>query len=170
MRFTDALLAFPGIILALAFIAIFPPHILNVMVAIGIVQIPRFTRLVRAEVLSLKSREFVQAERALGASTYRILRHAILPNVLAVVSVQIGLTFALSVLVEASLSFLGLGIQPPTPSWGGMLSRARSFTSQNVWYSIASGGAIFATVLSINLAGDAVATATDPRTTITQTT
>ena len=169
MRLTDALLAFPGIILALAVVAIFPPSIINVMIAIGIVQIPRFTRLVRAEVLSLKTREFVQAERALGATTYRILRHAILPNVLGVVSIQIGLTFATAVLIEASLSFLGLGVQPPTPSWGGMLSRARLFLSRNAIYSIASGGAIFATVLSVSLVGDAVAGATDPRTITTTT-
>ena len=169
MRLTDALLAFPGIILALAFVSILGPSVINTMIAIGIVQMPRFTRLVRAEVLSLKTREFVQAERALGASIYRILRHAILPNVLGVVSVQIGLTFATAVLTEASLSFLGLGVQPPTPSWGGMLSRARGFLSRNAIYSIASGGAIFATVLSISMVGDSVASATDPRTT-TQTT
>ena len=169
MRFTDALLAFPGIILALAFVSILGPSIINTMIAIGIVQMPRFTRLVRAEVLSLKTREFVQAERALGASIYRILRHAILPNVLGVVSVQIGLTFATAVLTEASLSFLGLGVQPPTPSWGGMLSKARGFLSRNAIYSIVSGGAIFATVLSVSMVGDSVAHATDPRTT-TQTT
>lgn len=163
MRLTDALLAFPGIILAMAAVAVLGPDLYNTMLAIGIVQIPRLTRLVRADVLKLKEREFVQACQAQGASDWHILRHAILPNVLGVVTVQLGLTFALAILTEAALSFIGLGVQPPTPSWGAMLNTARQFLSQNVVYSLASGGAVFLTVLSFTILTDAFTDATDPR-------
>lgn len=163
MRLTDALLAFPGIVLAMAAVAVLGPNLVNTMIAIGIVQIPRLTRLVRAEVLSLKGREYVLACHAQGASDGHILRHAIFPNVVAVVTVQLGLTFALAILTEAALSFIGLGVQPPTPSWGVMLNTARQFLGINVLYSLVAGGAIFITVLSLTLVSDGLTEAVDPR-------
>lgn len=163
MRLTDALLAFPGIILALAVVAVAGPSTVNLIIAIGVIQAPRFTRLIRGEVLSLKEREFVAAARSFGASNLFIIRRAILPNVVPIATVQFTLTFATAVLIEASLSYLGLGVQPPTAAWGGMLQTARNFMAQSPTYSIFTGGAIFLTVLSLSLIGDALRDAVDPR-------
>lgn len=163
MRLVDGILAFPGIILALAVVAVAGPSLPNVVLAIGVTHIPRFARLIRGEVLSLKSREFVNAEIVMGAQRWYILRRTILPNTFSVLSVQFTLTFAGVILTEASLSFLGLGTQPPTPSWGNMLSMARNFLDIAPLHSIVSGGAIFIVVLSIGLVGDALRDVLDPR-------
>lgn len=162
-RFLDGLLAFPSIILALAVMSVLGPDIYNAMIAIGIVSIPIFARITRGSVLTLKSREFVEASRSMGAGDMRIMFREILPNCLSPLLVQFSLTFASSVLIEAALSFLGLGVQPPTPSWGSMLNAGRSYLTQAPLYSIISGAAVFLTVLCLNLLGDSLRDILDPR-------
>lgn len=163
MRLMDMMFAFPAIILALAIIAILGPSLANAMIAIGVMQIPLFARLVRADTLTLKNQDFVQAAVANGSSTARILAFHVLPNTLSAVMVQFTLTFASAVLIEAALSFLGLGVAPPTPSWGAMLDTGRKLVTISPLYSVASGAAIFVTVLALNLIGDALRDALDPR-------
>ncbi|OYO12950.1 peptide ABC transporter permease [Enemella evansiae] len=163
MRLTDAILAFPQIILAMAVIAVLGPSAPSIMIAIGVVQVPRFTRLVRAELLGLKNREFVQAADGFGASTGHLLRRSILPNLRSTIVVQFTLTFATAVLTEASLSYLGLGIQPPTPAWGSMLQTSRNFVEQSPGYGIFTGGVIFLAVLCFSLLGDGIRDVTDTR-------
>ena len=163
MRLMDMMFAFPAIILALAIIAVLGPSLVNAMIAIGVMQIPLFARLVRADTLTLKNQDFVQAAVANGSSTARILAFHILPNTLSAVMVQFTLTFASAVLIEAALSFLGLGVAPPTPSWGAMLDTGRKLVTVSPLYSVASGAAIFVTVLALNLIGDALRDALDPR-------
>lgn len=163
MRLTDALLAFPSIILAMAVVAALGPKPVTVMIAVGVVQIPRFSRLIRAEVLTIKSRDYVVAARCFGGSGSFIIWRSIFPNVFPLITVQFTLTFASAVLTEASLSYLGLGVQPPTPAWGGMLQTSRNFMMQNPGYSIFTGGAIFVTILTLSLLGDSLRDATDPR-------
>ena len=163
MRLMDMMFAFPAIILALAIISVLGPSLVNAMIAIGVMQIPLFARLVRSNALSLKHQDFVQAAIAEGASTPRILLFHLFPNCTAAVTVQFTLTFASAVLVEAALSFLGLGVAPPTPSWGAMLDTGRKLITVSPLYSVAAGAAIFVTVLSFNLIGDALRDALDPR-------
>lgn len=163
MRLMDTMFAFPAIILALAIVAVLGPSLVNAMIAIGVMQIPLFARLVRGNALSIKQMDYVQAAVAEGAGTGRILFLHILPNCLASVTVQFTLTFASAVLVEAALSFLGLGVAPPTPSWGAMLDTGRKLISLAPLYSVAAGAAIFVTVLSLNLIGDALRDVLDPR-------
>lgn len=163
MRILDGLLAFPAIILAIALMAVFGPSLYNAMLAIGIIYIPAFSRITRANVLSIREKEFVEAARALGARDGRILVKAILPNCVSPIIVQASLGFGYAVLVEASLSFLGLGIQPPDPSWGSMLSSGRNYVSQAWWYATFPGLAIFLTVLALNFIGDGLREALDPR-------
>lgn len=163
MRLMDMMFAFPAIILALAIIAVLGPSLVNAMIAIGVMQIPLFARLVRADTLTLKNQDFVQAAVANGSSTVRILAYHVLPNTLSAVMVQFTLTFASAVLIEAALSFLGLGVAPPTPSWGAMLDTGRKLITISPLYSVASGAAIFVTVLALNLIGDALRDALDPR-------
>lgn len=163
MRLMDMMFAFPAIILALAIIAVLGPSLINAMIAIGVMQIPLFARLVRANTLSLKSQDFVQAATAGGASTNRILFFHVLPNCTAAITVQFTLTFASAVLIEAALSFLGLGVAPPQPSWGAMLDTGRKLMTISPLYSVAAGAAIFVTVLSFNLIGDALRDVLDPR-------
>lgn len=163
MRLMDTMFAFPAIILALAIVAVLGPSLVNAMIAIGVMQIPLFARLVRGNALSIKQLDYVQAAVAEGAGTGRILFAHILPNCLASVTVQFTLTFASAVLVEAALSFLGLGVAPPTPSWGAMLDTGRKLISLAPLYSVAAGAAIFVTVLSLNLIGDALRDVLDPR-------
>lgn len=163
MRLMDTMFAFPAIILALAIIAVLGPSLFNAMIAIGVMQIPLFARLVRAETLSLKTQDFVHAAIAAGARRGRILARHILPNSLAALTVQFTLTFASAVLVEAALSFLGLGVAPPQPSWGAMLDTGRKLVSISPLYSVAAGAAIFVTVLGLNLIGDALRDVLDPR-------
>lgn len=162
-RFLDGLLAFPTIILALAVMSVLGPNINNATLAIGIVSIPIFARITRVNVLSIKEREFVEASRSMGAKDTRIMFRVILPNCLSPLLVQFSLTFALAILIEAALSFLGLGVQEPRPSWGSMLNQGRNFLGQSPLYSIVSGGAVFLTVLSLNLLGDSLRDLLDPR-------
>ena len=163
MRLMDMMFAFPAIILALAIIAVLGPSLFNAMIAIGIMQVPLFARLVRSTTLSLKSQDFVQSAIAAGASTPRVLVVHVLPNCMAAITVQFTLTFASAVLVEAALSFLGLGVAPPQPSWGAMLDTGRKLMMVSPLYSVAAGAAIFVTVLGLNLVGDALRDVLDPR-------
>ncbi|MFC5651094.1 ABC transporter permease [Paenibacillus solisilvae] len=162
-RFLDGVLAFPSIILSLSVMVVLGPQIYNAMLAIGIVSIPVFARITRTSVLSLKSRDFVEASRSMGAGEGRIMFRVILPNCFSPIFVQISLSFATAVLTEAALSFLGLGVQPPTPSWGSMLNAGRSYLTQAPLYSIAAGAAVFLTVFSLNVLGDSLRDLFDPR-------
>jgi peptide/nickel transport system permease protein len=127
------------------------------------IYVPRFARLVRGSVLDIKQREFVMASRAVGARNTRILFRGILPNAAAPITVQATLNVALAILIEGGLSYLGLGIQPPTASWGNMLQHAQSYIYEAVWFVLAPGGAIFLAVLVFNLAGDRLREIVDPR-------
>jgi ABC-type dipeptide/oligopeptide/nickel transport system permease subunit len=163
MRFTDALLAFPFLILAVALAAALGPSLTNAMIAIGIAITPTFIRLTRGQVLSVQAEEYVQAARALGVGDARIIVRHVLPNAMAPLLVQATLTIAQAIIAESSLSFLGLGVQPPTPSWGGMLNTAKNFLAQAPWMAIWPGISIFVTVLAFNLFGDGLRDALDPR-------
>jgi peptide/nickel transport system permease protein len=163
MRCMDAVLAFPAIILALAIIAALGPSPVNAMIAIGIVTIPSFARITRGSLLSLKQQEFVEASRASGANSWHLMFRVLLPNSLSPILVQCSVAFASAILTEAALSFLGLGVQPPTPSWGSMLDFGRKYLTQTPWYSVSPGAAIFVAVLSLNLLGDGLRDALDPR-------
>jgi peptide/nickel transport system permease protein/oligopeptide transport system permease protein len=163
MRIQDALLAFPAVLLALLIIASFGASAVNVVLTIAIVFVPRFARLVRGSVMALKEREFVLASRAIGAKDRRILSRAILPNTVAPITVQITLGIAIAILIESGLSYLGLGIQPPTASWGNMLQHAHSYIYQAPWFVVATGSIIFVAVLVFNLAGDRLREIVDPR-------
>jgi peptide/nickel transport system permease protein len=162
MRLTDALLAFPSIILAMATVAVLGPSAFNVVIAVGIVQIPRFTRLIRAETLVFKEREFVAAAQAAGATDFYIMRRGIFPNLTATLIVQFTLAFALAVLTEAGLSFIGLGVRPPAPTWGGMLNTAKNFTNFRLSYMVMTGIAVFLLVLSLSMLGDTLRDVLDP--------
>jgi peptide/nickel transport system permease protein len=163
MRLCDALWSFPGIVLALFIAAALGPGLVNAMIAIGIVFIPVIARLVRGSALSVREREFVLAAKVLGAADVRIMFSHVLPNVLAPVIVQASLLVAYAIIVEATLSFLGLGVQPPEPSWGSMLKAAAQYMQVAPWLSVFPGVAIFATVLGLNLLGDGLRRALDPR-------
>jgi peptide/nickel transport system permease protein len=162
-RITDAMLACPFLILAIALAAFLGPSLGNAMIAIGITATPLFVRLTRGQVLSVKSEDYVEAARAVGNPHWRIALRHILPNVMPQLLVQATLTIATAIIAEASLSFLGLGQQPPAPSWGSMLNTAQRFLSQAPWMAIFPGLAIFVTVLSFNLFGDGLRDALDPR-------
>ncbi|MFN8523676.1 MAG: ABC transporter permease [Chloroflexota bacterium] len=163
MRLADALWSFPGIVLALAIAAALGPGLTNAMLAIGIVFTPVFARLVRGSVLSVREREFIFAARVIGANDARIMSRHVLPNVLGPIIVQASLLVAFAIIVEATLSFLGLGVQPPEPSWGSMLRTAYQYMQQAPWLSFFPGAAIFVTVLGLNLLGDGFRRALDPR-------
>jgi peptide/nickel transport system permease protein len=163
MRVMDLMLSFPGILLALGIVALLGPGLLNVMIAVGIAGIPSYTRLVRSSVLAAKKNLYVRAARTIGCRDGRILLQHILPNVLAPIVVLTTLDVAWAVLNASSLSFLGLGAQPPTPEWGAMLSEGRGYMRQAPWITIAPGLAIMLTVLSVNLLGDGLRDALDPR-------
>jgi peptide/nickel transport system permease protein len=163
MRVMDALLAFPAILLAIALMAVLGPSLENAMIAIGIISIPAFARITRANVLSLREKEFVEAARALGGGGFYLASVVILPNCLSPIIVQASLGVGNAILVEAALSFLGLGVQPPDPSWGSMLAFGRSLLGQAPWYATFSGLAIFVTVLALNFLGDGLREALDPR-------
>ncbi|MBV9360771.1 MAG: ABC transporter permease [Betaproteobacteria bacterium] len=162
-RITDAMLACPFLILAIALAAFLGPSLTNAMIAIGISATPIFIRLTRAQVLSAKAEDYVEAARALGNPHWRIALRHILPNIVAPLIVQATLAVAAAVIAEASLSFLGLGQQPPTPSWGSMLNTARNYVDQAPWMAIWPGLSIFLLVLSFNLLGDGLRDALDPR-------
>ena len=163
MRAMDAILAFPAIILALAIVAVLGTGLPQIMVAIGITSIPLYARLVRAQVLSLKEQDFVMAARAMGAPVPRILFRHILPNAIAPIVIAASLGLAFAILAEAGLSFLGLGVQPPTPTWGGMLQKGLPRIYQARELAIFPGIAIFITVLALNIVGDALRDALDPK-------
>ncbi len=163
MRFTDALLSFPFLILAVALAAALGPSLGNAMIAIGIATAPTFIRLTRGQVLAVGAEDYVQAARASGARDVRVILAHVLPNSFAPLFVQATLTIAGAIIAESSLSFLGLGVQPPTPSWGGMLNVAKNFMSQAPWMAVWPGLCIFAAVLAFNLLGDGLRDAFDPR-------
>jgi peptide/nickel transport system permease protein len=163
MRLTDAILSFPFLVLALALTAVLGTGLSKAMIAIGIVFTPGFIRLARAKVLSEREQNYVEAARATGASDQRIIWFHILPNILSAILVQASLASATAITAEAVLSFLGLGTQPPTPSWGSMLNIAQGYLNSAPWLAIWPGLAIFATVLALNLLGDGLRETLDPR-------
>ena len=162
-RITDAFLACPFLILAIALAAFLGPSLTNAMIAIGISAAPIFVRLARGQVLSVKVEDYVEAARAVGNSPLRIALRHILPNITAPLIVQATLAIAAAVIAEASLSFLGLGQQPPAPSWGSMLNTAKNYIDNSPWMAVSPGVAIFLLVLSFNLLGDGLRDALDPR-------
>ncbi|MFH1057821.1 MAG: ABC transporter permease [Pseudomonadota bacterium] len=163
MRFTDMMLCFPAFFLILAVIALLDPNILNIMAVIGLTSWMSVARLVRAEFLTLKEREFVTAVRSLGAGDGRIIFRHILPNAMAPVLVALTLGVAGAILTESGLSFLGLGVQPPEPSWGNILSQGKDNIEIAWWLSLFPGLAILVTVLGYNLLGEGIRDALDPR-------
>ena len=163
MRVMDGLLALPTLVLALAMVAMLGPSLNNAMLAIGLTGVPIFARLVRGQVLSVRELDYIQAARSLGASGLRVMVDHLLPNVAAPIVVQASLAMPAAILAEAGLSFLGLGVQPPTPSWGAMLNTAKGYLQQDAWLAVAPGAAIFVTVLGFNFLGDAIRDALDPR-------
>lgn len=163
MRTMDALLAFPGLVLALAIASALGPNLTDVMIAIAVLSLPGAARIARGETLSLRGRDFIVAERVVGASPPRILFLHVLPNALPPIVVIASLRVGSAVLIETGLSFLGLGVQPPTPSWGTMVNEGAQFLEHAPWIALASGGAIFLTVLGANFVGDSVRDVLDPR-------
>ena len=162
-RFTDAMLACPFLILAIALAAFLGPSLGNAMIAIGITATPLFVRLTRGQTLAIRNEDYIEAARAVGNPVWRIALRHILPNVLPALLVQATLTIATAIIAEASLSFLGLGQQPPLPSWGSMLNVAQRFLGNAPWMAIWPGLAIFVSVISFNLLGDGLRDALDPR-------
>ena len=163
MRVMDLMLAFPSILLAIVVVAVLGPSLNNAMIAVGVMAVPQYARIVRGSVLSVRGLEYVQAARALGAGDRRILWRAILPNVGGPIIVTASLGLATAVLDAAGLSFLGLGAQPPTPEWGSMLSQGRELVLVAPWVLTAPGIAVFLSVLGFNLVGDALRDLLDPR-------
>lgn len=163
MRILDAVLAFPSLLLAIFLVAILKPSLQNAMIAIVVVSIPAFARVTRANILSIKEREYIEASRALGLQNWRIMLVHALPNALSPIIVQISLGIGRAILLEASLSFLGLGVQPPTPAWGSMLANGRQFITLGWWMSTFPGIAVFLSVLAFNFIGDGLREAFDPR-------
>lgn len=164
MRLMDIIFSFPFVVLALALVAVLGQGLTSAMVAIGVVFTPIFARVVRGSVLSVREEVFVRAVRSLGASDARIVFRHVLPNVAAPVIVQASLSFAFAILVEAALSFLGVGVQPPAPAWGALLNAARDFIlSGHWWLSVFPGLAIFFTVMAFNVVGDGLRDALDPK-------
>ncbi len=162
-RITDAMLACPFLILAIALAAFLGPSLGNAMIAIGVSATPIFVRLTRGQVMSVKVEDYVEAARAMGNPRWRIALFHILPNILPALLVQATLSVAAAIIAEAALSFLGLGQQPPSPSWGSMLNAAQRFLTNAPWMAIWPGLAIFLVVLSLNLVGDGLRDALDPR-------
>jgi peptide/nickel transport system permease protein len=163
MRFVDIMLAFPTFFLILAVIAIVEPSISTIMIVIGFTSWMDVSRLVRAEILGLKERDFVLAAKAIGASDFRVIFRHILPNALSPVFVSATFGVAGAILVESGLSFLGLGVQPPDPSWGNILTSGKDYITVAWWLSLYPGFAILVTVLSYNLVGEGLRDALDPR-------
>ena len=162
-RFTDSMLAVPFLILAIALSAFLGPSLGNAMIAIGVSAMPIFIRLTRAQVMAVKVEDYIEAARAVGNPHWRIALRHILPNVLPPLIVQATLSIAAAIIAEASLSFLGLGQQPPAPSWGSMLNTAKNYMDNAPWMAIWPGLSIFLLVLSFNLLGDGLRDALDPR-------
>lgn len=162
-RLIDAMLAIPFLIMAIALAAFLGASLTNAMIAIGLSAAPVFARLTRGQVMAVRNEEYIEAAQVLGLRHPRIIWRYILPNALSPIIVQATLTIAAAIIAEASLSFLGLGQQPPNPSWGSMLNTAKNFISQAPWMSIWPGAAIFLVVLGFNLLGDGLRDAIDPR-------
>lgn len=163
MRIIDIMLAFPGILLAIAIVAILGPDLFNTMIAVGIAAIPTYARTARASTLGVLETEYVQAARALGATNLRIVRQHVFPNILAPITVLATIGIAIAILSAAGLSYLGLGAQPPTPEWGAMLSEARGNLRDAWWMSTFPGVAIMLVILGFNLLGDGLQDVLDPR-------
>lgn len=163
MRMMDVLFAFPVILLAIALVAVLGPSLRNTMIAVGIVFTPIFARVVRGSVLSVREDLHIRAVRSLGASDARIVLRHVLPNVAAPIIVQASLSLAFAILTEAALSYIGVGVQPPEPAWGYMLSDAQRFQRQGWWLSVFPGAAIFLSVMAFNLLGDGLRDALDPK-------
>jgi peptide/nickel transport system permease protein len=163
MRLMDILLAFPGIFLAISIIAVLGPGLTNLMLAAGIYSIPQFARIVRGSVLSLKEKEFIEAARAVGENDFNILFRYLLPNSMAPIIIQTTLRMATVLLTASGLSFLGLGVQPPTPEWGAMLSTARAYMITAPHVATVPGLAIMLVVMGFNLFGDGLRDSLDPR-------
>ncbi len=163
MRINDAMLSIPFLIVAIALAAFLGPGLGNAMIAIGIAALPTFVRLVRGTVLTIKTEEYVEAAQALGCSRRRVALRHILPNTLPPLFIQVSLTVAAAIIAEASLSFLGLGQQPPAPSWGSMLNAAQRYLSQAPWMALYPGLMIFGIVMALNVLGDGLRDALDPR-------
>jgi peptide/nickel transport system permease protein len=159
---TDVMLAFPYLLLAMIVVAIFGPGLVNAMIAIGIVYVPQYARLVRGTVLSLKEKEFVEAARSIGLQPYRIMFRHILPNCVAPIIVMATLAIGWAIVATAGLSFLGLGAQPPTPEWGAMLAGGRNYMLSAWWIATFPGLAIVLTVIGFNLLGDGLRDTLDP--------
>lgn len=162
MRFMELLFSFPAILLAVLLMASLGTSVLNAMIAIGIVFIPGFSRLARAATEVVLREQYVESARAIGMSHARILVREIAPNIVAPLLVEAAVAFSYAILLESALSFLGLGAQPPEPSWGNMLNTGRGFMTQSAIMSIAPGMAIFLTVIGFNLVGDGLRDALDP--------
>lgn len=162
MRVTEVIFAFPGLLFAITVMAVIGPNLYNVFLALGLVSWTSLARLIRGQTLAIRHQEYVEAARALGASNIRIILRHILPNATAPAIVLVTLGIGGAILSEASLSFLGLGAQPPTPSWGSMLSTGRDYLLQAPWLSIYPGLAIFVTVMGFNLLGDGLRDLLDP--------
>jgi len=163
MRFNDAMLAIPFLIVAIALAAFLGPSLTNAMIAIGIATLPTFLRLSRGTALAIKTEDYIEAARALGCSRRRIAVRHILPNMLPPLLIQSSITAAAAIVAEASLSFLGLGQQPPAPSWGSMLNAAQRYLSQAPWMALYPGLMIFFVVMALNALGDGLRDALDPR-------
>lgn len=163
MRIMDVLLAIPQILLAIAIVAALGPSIANLMIAVGISSIPGYARIVRASVLTIREQEFIEAAKAVGSSDLRIIFKHILPNSMAPIIVQATIGVAIAILTAAGLSFIGLGIQPPTPEWGSMLSGGRSYIRDFPHMTLYPGLAIMVTIFALNLLGDGLRDALDPK-------
>jgi ABC-type dipeptide/oligopeptide/nickel transport system permease subunit len=164
MRVMDAVLSFPPLVLALALGAVLGAGLTGVLLALGVVYTPTFARLMRGQVLTITARDYVDAARALGASGWRVAARHVVPNAINPIIVQASLSVAFAILAEASLSFLGLGIQPPQASWGSMINAGRGYLQQAPWIVFGPGAALFVTVVGLSFVGDAVRDALDPRT------
>ena len=163
MRLIDALLAFPGLILAIAIVAALGPGLTNAMIAIGIVAVPVYARLVRGQVLQLRQMDFIAATRSVGASPLRLVFRHLVPNLLNPILVQVSLSAGFAILAEATLSFLGLGAQVPTPDWGQMINDGARFLANDPWLAIIPGLGISISVYAFNFLGDSLRDALDPR-------
>jgi peptide/nickel transport system permease protein len=163
MRMMDGVMAFPGIILAIALMASLGPSVVNVILALGVVYVPRVARIVRGSVLVIRETPYVEAARALGIGDGRIIARHVLPNCLSPVIVQGTFIFAAAVLGEAALSFLGVGVPPQIPSWGNVLAEGRSYLQQAPWLTLFPGAAIMASILGLNLFGDGLRDLLDPK-------
>ena len=163
MRLVDAVLSFPALVLALALGAVIGAGLTGVVIALSVVYTPTFARLMRGQVLSVRTREYVEAARVIGSPGWRIVKQHVLPNVATPIVVQASLSIAFAILAEASLSFLGLGVAPPAPSWGGMINQGRGYLQQAPWLVFGPGAALFVTILGLNFVGDAIRDALDPR-------